>query len=241
MTHTRFDLHLHSALSACAENTLSPRQIIACAVHAKLDMIAITDHNASNHATLASRLGQDCGLTVVPGMEVTTREEVHVLALFTELTGLQALQETVDNALPEAANDTEHFGWQVVYDEDDEIVDVDERLRQIGTDLGIDDLTGHIRDFGGVAIPAHVYRARNSLTSQLGFVNPDGDYDAVEVTARTWGREGLQLGNTIGGFPVLAGSDSHFVEDIGRFALEIPDHVSTVPQLLGVLRNLVEA
>lgn len=238
MTGTRFDLHLHSALSACAENAMSPRQIVARALDSRLDMIAVTDHNASAHAPLMARLGADSGLTVVPGMEVTTREEVHVLALFAELAGLHAFQETVDNALPEARNDTEFFGWQLVYDEHDEVVDVDERLRQIGTSLGLDRLTEHIRACGGVAIPAHVFRSRNSLTSQLGFVNPDGGYDAVEVSVRTWRRQGLRLGQRIAGYPVVVGSDAHFVEDIGRFCLEVPTPVHTVPELLGALRQM---
>ena len=238
MPGTRLDLHLHSALSACAEDILSPRQIVNRALHAKLDMIAVTDHNASAHATLLARLGDACGLTVVPGMEVTTREEVHVLAFLPDLAALQEFQETIDRALPEAGNDSEHFGWQLVYDENDEIVDVDERLRQIGTDIGIDELVARIHACGGCAVPAHVYRSRNSLTSQLGFVNPDGAYDAVEVSPRSWRREGLRAGSAIAGFPVLAGSDAHFVEDIGRFALEVPQTVRSVPQLLGALREL---
>lgn len=241
MTGTRFDLHLHSALSACAENTMSPRQIVARALDSRLDMIAVTDHNASAHAPLMARLGEESGLVVVPGMEVTTREEVHVLALFADLAGLRAFQETVDGALPEAQNDAEHFGLQLVYDEHDEVVDVDERLRQIGTSLGIDALTERIRACGGVAIPAHVFRGRNSLTSQLGFINPDGGYDAVEVSVRTWRQQGLRLGQRVAGFPVIVGSDAHFVEDIGRFCLETPTPVRTVPQLLGVLRQLEDA
>jgi predicted metal-dependent phosphoesterase TrpH len=238
MPCTRFDLHLHSALSACAEDVLSPRQIVDRALHANLDMIAITDHNASAHASLVSRLGHACGLTVVPGMEVTTREEVHVLAFLPDIPTLEAFQATIDRALPQAQNDSEHFGWQLVYDENDEIVDVDERLRQIGTDIGIDELVAHIRACGGCAVPAHVYRHRNSLTSQLGFVAPDSGYDAVEVSVRTWRREGLQLGDRIAGYPVVVGSDSHFIEDIGRFALEVPQTVHSVPQLLGALRRL---
>jgi predicted metal-dependent phosphoesterase TrpH len=241
MTSTRFDLHLHSALSACAENTLSPRQIVARALESKLDMIAVTDHNASAHASLLARLGGDCGLTVVPGMEVTSREEVHLLALFADLAGLHAFQETVDGALPEARNDAEHFGWQLVYDEHDEVVDVDERLRQIGTDLGLDDLIERIHAGGGVAVPAHIFRARNSLTSQLGFVNPGAAYDAVEVSVRSWRQQGLALGHTIAGYPVIVGSDAHFLEDIGRSPAEIPQTVRTVPELLAALRRMEEA
>lgn len=241
MTATRFDLHLHSALSACAENTLSPRQIVARARESKLDMIAVTDHNASAHAALVARLGADCGLVVVPGMEVTSREEVHLLALFADLAGLRAFQDTVDGALPPARNDTGHFGWQLIYDEHDEVVDVDEQLRQIGTELGLDDLVARIHACGGMAVPAHVFRARNSLTSQLGFVNPDGGYDAVEVSLRTWRQRHLQPGQRIADYPVLVGSDTHFLEDIGRCRFQVPGRIRTVPELLGALHRLEEA
>ncbi|MDX9981758.1 MAG: PHP-associated domain-containing protein [Lentisphaeria bacterium] len=241
MTSTRFDLHLHSALSACAENTMSPRQIVARAVESNLDMIAVTDHNASAHAPLLARLGEACGLVVVPGMEVTSREEVHLLALFADLAGLRAFQETVDGALPEARNDADYFGWQLVYDERDEVVDVDDRLRQIGIGLGLDALVERIHAGGGVAVPAHVFRARNSLTSQLGFVNPGAGYDAVEVSVRSWRQQGLRLGQTIADYPVIVGSDAHFIEDIGRCPAEVPRAVRTVPELLAALRQMEEA
>jgi predicted metal-dependent phosphoesterase TrpH len=204
-------------------------------------MISVTDHNTSAHVPLVSRLAETCGVTVVPGMEVTTREEVHVLAYFAELAGLEEFQQAVDNALPQAENDTEHFGWQVIYDADDEIVDVDGRLRQMGTSLGLEEVVERVHAAGGVAVPAHVYRTRNSLTSQLGFINPDDSYDALEVSVRSWRQRDLRLGDVIAGFPAIAGSDAHFVEDIGRFALDAPATVRNVPQLLGALLSLDKA
>jgi predicted metal-dependent phosphoesterase TrpH len=107
----------------------------------------------------------------------------------------------------------------------------------MGTDLGLEEVIDRVHATGGVAIPAHVFRSRNSLTSQLGFINPDDGYDALEVSVRDWRQRDMHLGDAVSGFPAIAGSDAHFVEDIGRFALDAPAAVRNVPQLLGALLN----
>ncbi|MCK5801381.1 MAG: PHP domain-containing protein [Lentisphaeria bacterium] len=236
----RFDLHVHTALSACAENIMSPARIIEKAVSFGLDMIAVTDHNASAHALLTRRLGERVGVHVVVGMEVTSKEEVHALALFDELDGLDALQSLVDEHLPDQLNDAEHFGLQLLYDENDEIVDVDEQLRQVGTSLGLDTICEAVHGLGGSVVPAHIFRSRNSVTSQLGFVNPDGDYDALEVSVRTWRREGCGMGQKHGRWALLAGTDSHFVEDVGRFCMTVPGSFDKVGDVIRVLDDAAE-
>lgn len=231
----RFDLHVHSALSACAENVMSPRQVLVRAQAAGVNLLAITDHNASGHVALAQRLAPEYGLSVVPGMEVTSKEDVHVLALFRDEAACRDFQELIDGALPRAQNVPEVFGYQLLYDAADEIVDTDDRLRQVGTDLGLDRLVMEIHGRGGFAVPAHVTRNRYSLTSQLGFVNPDGGYDAVEIARNAWRREGHRLGERLAGYPVMTGSDAHFLEDVGRVALEVPGTAADVALVMQAL------
>lgn len=235
---TRFDLHIHSALSACAENSLSPGRLVDRASQAGITLLALTDHNASANVSPTVEAGRRHGVGVIPGIEVTTREEAHVLALFDDLDRLADWQAVVDAALPAASNRPEFFGHQIVYDAADEIVGVDERLRQVGIGLGIDAITEAVHDRGGVVIPAHVFRRRNSLTSQLGFIDPTAVYDAVEVTATEWRREQRWLGQRLAGFPVVAGSDTHFLEDVGRWWLEVGAEVSTASGLMDVVRRL---
>lgn len=217
------ELHCHTALSACAENVLSPAQVLETARRRGVAMVAVTDHNASAHAALAWRLAGRNGTPVVlPGIEITTREEVHLLGLFPNDGPLADLQELLDAHLPQAENDTELFGPQVLYDEADEIVGLDERLRQTAVGLGFDQLLVEIHQRGGLAVPAHVFRTRNSLASQLGFIDETADVDALEVRRRIWKREGYQWGCYLHGFPVLTGSDAHFLEDVGKNALNAP-------------------
>lgn len=232
----RFDWHMHTGLSACAEKLLTPRQLLERARTAGLDMVAITDHNASGNVAPALRLAPAFGLTVVPGMEVMSREEVHVLALFRRAADLAEFQARVDRQLPETANPSDLFGDQLLYDETDDVVGVDERLRQVGVALGLDDLVREIRACAGAVIPAHVQRGRFSLTSQLGFVDPEADFDAVELQRGQWVREGRRPGDRFAGFPAVTGSDAHFLEDVGRVCMDLPGVAPTLDAVLAALQ-----
>jgi predicted metal-dependent phosphoesterase TrpH len=217
---TRFDVHIHTALSACAENVLSPRQILSRARAARLDVIAVTDHNASANALVAVRLADAYGVRVIPGMEVASREEAHVLVFFEAAAALADFQELIDRGLPAEPNVPAVFGHQLVYDEQDEIVGIDERLRQVGTALTLEQVVAEAHQRGGLAVPAHVYRPRNSLWSQLGAIPAGAGFDAVELSRAHWRERGLRLGDRLAGYYALAGSDAHFLEDVGRFGLE---------------------
>ena len=223
---TRLDLHVHTALSACAEDVMSPGQVLERAERRKVDVLAITDHNASAGAECAYRMARSSSVRVLPGMEITTREEVHLLALFDDPGALHELAALVECNLPAGENDDDLFGYQLVYDERDEIIGADDRLRQTAVMLSIDRLVDEIRALGGLAIPAHVFRPRNSLTSQLGFIDPTSGYDALEVRWRYWQSGEYQLGDRIEGFAVMTGSDAHFLEDVGRHCLELKAPVS---------------
>lgn len=233
---TRLDLHVHTALSACAEDVMSPRQVLDRAERRAVDVLAITDHNAVVAAESAYRMARTSSVRVLPGMEITTREEVHLLALFDDPSPLHELAVLVDYNLPAGENDDALFGYQLVYDERDEIIGVDDRLRQTAVMLSIDRLVDEIQALGGLAIPAHVFRPRNSLTSQLGFIDPTAGYDALEVRWRYWQTGEYQLGDRIEGFAVMTGSDAHFLEDVGRQCLELNAPVFTVADLKEALQ-----
>lgn len=235
---TRFDLHVHTALSACAENALSPARILKRAVDNGVTMLAITDHNASGNVRTAVRLGEARGVKVIPGVEVMTREEVHVLVLYDSVDALEDWQQVIDEALPVAENNEEFFGYQLLYDEHDDIVGVDERLRQVGISLGLERVTAEVHRRGGFVVPAHVFRARHSLTSQLGFIDADGKYDALELRSRDWRRQGFRLGDRVAGYPLITGSDSHFLEDVGRVSLELEGALGTCAAVLGRVRRM---
>jgi len=235
---TRFDLHIHSALSACAEKALSPARIVDRASEAGISLLALTDHNASANVLPAVEAGRRRGVGVIPGVEVMTREEVHVLTLFGDVETLADWQGVLDAALPEAPNRPEFFGYQVLYDAADEIVGVDDRLRQVGIGLGVDAITEQVHDRGGLVIPAHVFRRRHSLTSQLGFVPTDAAFDAIEITAGEWAQKGCRLGQRLHGYPLVSGSDAHFLEDVGRTWLEVSEQARSAGEVMQAIRRL---
>jgi len=117
-------------------------------------------------------------------------------------------------------NNSRIFGHQIYYNPKGEIMGIDDALRQVALDIGLDNLVDFIHRIEGVAVPAHIDKNRFSLLSQLGFLDREANYDAVEASKFKWRKEKFQLGDTWDGFPVISGSDSHSVEDIGLFSME---------------------
>jgi PHP family Zn ribbon phosphoesterase len=183
-------------------------------------MIAITDHNAIEHAILACTLSKGKSIKVIPGVELTTREEVHLLAYFPDIESLWKMGEKIKNSLPKLENRPSFFGYQLVYNSEGQLKRIDHVLRQNSLNIDLDSLVCIVRQLGGIAIPAHIERERFSLISQLGFLDSQADYDAVEISKHNWIKKGYQLGDFLQGFPVISGSDSHFFEDIGNFFME---------------------
>ncbi|KQC05094.1 MAG: hypothetical protein APR54_08530 [Candidatus Cloacimonas sp. SDB] len=187
----------------------------------RLDLISITDHNAIQHSLLACEIGRyEKNIKILPGAELTSREEVHLLAYFGDISALVKLGKIIDELLPDLENKPEFFGHQVLYDNANEIIDLDYRLRQSAIDLSLDDLVEEIHKLGGIATPAHIDKNRFSLISQLGFIDKNAAFDALEVSKYKWNKEKYQLGDTLFGFPVICGSDSHTPDDIGLFYME---------------------
>jgi PHP family Zn ribbon phosphoesterase len=231
----KIDLHIHSALSACAENIMSPGRIMVHARKAGVGMLAITDHNASGNLNAARHCAQHHGLKLVPGIEVCTREEVHLLALFDSFADLDEFQQFIDKQLPELENLPAIYGYQVIYDKHDEIIDIDHRLRQAGIHVSLEDTITKIHEYHGIAIPAHVMRPKFSVTSQLGFIDPESDFDLVEIAAPRWRREAHYLGEKICGFTAIPNSDAHFLDDVGRTAFELPRLPENLMELVELL------
>jgi predicted metal-dependent phosphoesterase TrpH len=199
---------------------MSPQLILEQVVQKELNLISITDHNTVKHSILACKLSEGMPIRVIPGVELTSREEVHLLAYFPDTEALLKMEKEIDNYLPGKKNNSKVFGNQLYYDLKGEIIGIDDVLRQVALDIGLDNLIDFIHSIEGIAVPAHIDKDRFSLLSQLGFLDQKADYDAVEVSKFKWRKDKFQLGDTWDGFPVIAGSDSHGAEDIGLFFME---------------------
>jgi len=189
-----------------------PTAIVSRARSAGIEMIAICDHNSGENALAVARAGESESISVVPGMEITTREEVHILGLFGDQQNLMRMQALVDGSLF-GENDADAFGLQVVVDERDQPIGISSKLLIGATTLTLEQVVDAIHEFGGLAIASHIDREGFGLIGQLGFIPPGIELDALEVSPRAcraeWGEERKDL-------PVITSSDAHRLDDIGR-------------------------
>jgi 3',5'-nucleoside bisphosphate phosphatase len=212
------DLHLHTCLSPCGGYDVTPTAVVGRAAELGLDIIAITDHNSAENVApaleAARRLGDTAPL-VLAGMEVTTAEEAHLLALFGDLASALTMQAMVYGHLQGGPNNPDVFGQQIVANADDEVEEFNPRLLIGATDLPVQMVVRRIHGLGGLAIACHVDRPAYSLVGQLGMIPPDLDLDAVEISRRVGAERGRELlmGREL---TLVTDSDAHALDDVGR-------------------------
>ncbi|MBE0664141.1 MAG: PHP domain-containing protein [Bacteroidales bacterium] len=212
----RADLHIHTLLSPCGDLEMSPANIVAKAKVNQLDIIGITDHNSTKHCRLTRKLAEKEGITVLCGAEVTTKEEVHCLAFFETDDTLALFQQFLERQLPPVMNEVHRFGYQVVIDEEENIVEEVEKLLLTGLHAGINKVEQMVHELGGIFIPAHVDRPYYSILSQLGFIPPDLKADALEISRLTNPEDFDRQQGLNQRFTFLKSSDAHYISDIGR-------------------------
>jgi PHP family Zn ribbon phosphoesterase len=221
MRFFKADLHIHSCLSPCADLDMSPKAIVETGLEKGLEIIAVCDHNSAENVEATIRAGQDTGLLVLPGIEVASIEEVHTLAIFETAEQALAMQEILYRHL-KGTNRPELFGDQVVANEFDEVDGFNDRRLIGATELGLYEIVRQVHVLGGLSIASHIDRPSFSVISQLGFIPPDLDLDGLEISK--WAA--LEAVQGTGQVSVMAFSDAHFLNDIGRvythFFLEIP-------------------
>jgi 3',5'-nucleoside bisphosphate phosphatase len=237
MRFYRADLHIHTLLSPCGDLEMSPANIVAKAKEKQLDIIGITDHNSTKHCLLTKRLAKKEGITVLCGAEVNTKEEVHCLAFFETDEKLALFQQFLEKQLPPVKNDVHRFGYQVVIDEQENIIEEVEKLLLTGLHAGINKVEQTIHELGGIFIPAHVDRPYCSILSQLGFIPPDLKADALEISRHTNPEEFDRQQSLNQQFTFLKSSDAHYVNDIGRAYSEMWIAAPTFSEIKMALTN----
>lgn len=203
----RIDWHIHTVLSPCASLDMSPARIIHEALGKNLDAIGICDHNSTRQVRQMMTEGLDEPIKILPGVELSSKEEIHCLAFFDDLKALDEMQFFIDRHIRDIKNKPEAIGDQVVVDWNDRIIYVEEKMLILGLLASIDDILCAINSLGGLAVPAHVNKQSNSLISQLGFIPADMDIVAVEVVGS--GDPRLQA------YPWITSSDAHYPQDVG--------------------------
>lgn len=216
------ELHVHTVLSPCSEIEMLPPLIVQEAVSRGIRMIGITDHNASANVEAVQQAAKDHDLIVLPGMEVQTLEEVHMLCLFDTLDQLQAWQEIVDSLLPPLENNPEFFGDQLVVDKNGDFIRRESRLLITSANLTLEDAVTRVQNLGGLAIPAHVDRKAFGLIANLGFVPPEAGFDGLEISRFLRYRQARRVFPQLEKYPLIQSGDVHLLDDfLGANLLEI--------------------
>lgn len=210
------DLHIHSCLSPCGDLEMSPRKIVASAIECGLDIIAITDHNASENILAAMKAAEGKPLTVLAGMEIASSEEAHLLALFDRMESMGQLQEIVYNNLLSFGIDERMMDDQVIVNENDEVEGFNNHLLLGASELSFQELVAEVHRLNGLAIASHIDRESFSIIGQLGFIPDDLPLDALEISYHTSLEQARAMFSDARRFPLIKNSDAHYPNEIGR-------------------------
>ncbi|AEJ61779.1 PHP domain protein [Spirochaeta thermophila DSM 6578] len=201
------DLHIHSCVSPCGDLSMGPRTIVRRAAEEGLALIALTDHNTARNAPAVHACGEEAGLTVLPGLELTTAEELHMLAIFPTLEAALKFSSWWEASLITVPHNPERYGDQPVVNAAEEIIEEIPFSLASASTVDLHRAVKAVHEQGGLAIPSHIDRGAFSCYSQLGFL-PDEPFDAVEL----W-HIPPQLETR--GYPIITNSDAHFPDRIG--------------------------
>lgn len=231
------DLHIHTCLSPCADLHMSPSAIIRTASEKGLNMIAITDHNSAENVDAAIKAAENTGISVLAGMEISSVEEAHILALFDDMKSAIRLQEIIYENLQPGENNEEQFGEQIVVNEKEEVLSFNKRLLIGATELSAQSIVNTIRSFGGLSIASHVDREAFGIISQLGFIPDDLKFDALEMSPGIQKQAAEDRFRDYIFLPWVSSSDSHSLENIGKRTMRFLIKEPTVTEIKYALRN----
>lgn len=228
------DLHVHTCLSPCTELDMSPKRILTAAQDSALDILAICDHNSSENSMAVIEAARKTNIHVIPGMEVTSTEEIHILALFENTADVHEFQEFIYRNLP-GKNDEDTFGKQVIVNDKEELLGFSDRLLIGATTIPIEDIIRLIHSLRGTAIASHIDRDSFSIFSQLGFIPENLRLDALEISSKMTITEAKKRYPQ--NYPIISSSDAHYPSDIGKSFTSFLLKDSTLTEIKKALKN----
>ncbi|WP_026475928.1 PHP domain-containing protein [Alkaliphilus transvaalensis] len=208
------DLHIHSGLSPCSEEDMTPNNIIGMAKLKGLDAISITDHNCLKNIPAFTQVAEEKRLLLIPGVEITTKEDVHLLGYFRDLESALNFQQFIENNLIVMAYHEKIFGRQLLYNQYDEIIGEYPSLLLNATKLTLREAIDAIKKFNGISIPAHIDRGSYSILSNLGFIPPDLLINTVELTTSCRYSSLVEKHPYLSKYKKIKSSDAHQLGDI---------------------------
>lgn len=230
------DLHVHTALSPCGDDDMTPNNIVNMALIKGLDLIAITDHNSCANVAAVIEAGRNKGLMVIPGIEVQSKEEVHLICLFKKLENALEFGGLIYSSLSNISNNEDLFGQQLMMDASDNIVGKLEKLLLSSSTYSINEIFELVSKHDGICIPAHVDRSSYSIISNLGFIPPNLKVDAVEISKNSTLESTLEKMPFIKSYKHIISSDAHYLWDINEREYFVEMEYISVSQLFEALQ-----
>ena len=211
-----YDLHIHSCLSPCGDNDMTPNNIVNMALLKELDVIALTDHNSLKNCPATAAAAEAAGLIFIPGVEVCTDEEIHAVCLFRSLEGAMEFDRFLEGYVADIKNDPKVYGEQIVMDENDREIGREERLLITASRLSIEDMVGHTARFDGICFPAHIDKSSYSITAMLGVIPSECGFAAAEIKAPQKVETMRSMHPILNSMNVVHNSDAHYLWDISE-------------------------
>ena len=209
-----YDFHIHSCLSPCADMEMTPNNIVNMSLLNGLNMIAITDHNSCKNCRAVVEAGKRAGLLVVPGMEICTNEEVHVVCLFENIECAEEFSKYVYSNMMLIEHRPDIFGEQVVLDLYDNEINKEPYYLLGATNISVNEILNITNEYNGTSFPAHIDRDSYSVISSLGDIPCESGFRTVEIADARKKDKLKSLYSSLKDMNVLMNSDSHYLESL---------------------------
>lgn len=237
MNKLYYDLHIHSCLSPCAADDMTPGNIIGMAKVKDLDVVALTDHNSCQNLAPFMNIAKRFDIIAIPGIELCTIEDVHVLGLFPTLEDAMEFDEYIYNKLFDFRNERTIIGNQYICDDNDEIVAIEEKLLLNSAIITMDGAYDKIKEHNGIMIPAHIDKPSNSLLSNLGFVPKNSKFSCIEIKFKERQDETIRKNPYLEKCNIIYNSDAHNLSDISEAENYIEVEGITIPDILKAINT----
>ena len=240
MKRLYYDLHIHSCLSPCGDMDMTPCNIVGMARLNGLDVIAVCDHNTAENCPAVQAAAEGTHLLFIPGCEVCTEEEIHVVCLFPDVDAALRFSRMLHEKLPPICNDERAFGRQSIFDSQDQEIGTEPLLLLTGAALSVDELPAVVAQYGGFCVPAHVDRDSFSILVSLGVIPDSCGFTMAELRDKSRLPQLLTTNPELGDKVIVQNSDAHYLQDIAEPEqfFEVPDDLTTAGQFIAFLKGL---
>ncbi|MEG1887602.1 MAG: phosphoesterase [Oscillospiraceae bacterium] len=233
----KYDFHTHSCLSPCGDNDMTPSNLVNMSMLCGVEVLALTDHNTCLNCAAAMKVATAANMLFIPGMELTTSEEIHVVCLFPQLESAESFGEFVYKKLPDIKNRPEIFGDQLILNENDQLVGTIDKLLINATSIDIYSVVPLVESYGGFCLPAHIDKTSYSILSNLGFFPNDCGFTAAEISSKCDFDSLKSAHPEISDLMIFRDSDSHLLESLDFKSENINCREKTVFSVFEALRH----